>query len=72
RLLCSGPGRLGQALGITASFDGLPINRAPFELQPLPMTAEVLIGMRIGISKARNMPWRFGLSGSRFVSRPFA
>lgn len=72
RLLCSGPGRLAQALGITGSYNGLPLNRPPFELQPSPMTAEVLVGVRIGISKARDRPWRFGLPGSRFVSRRFA
>lgn len=72
RLLCSGPGRVGQALGIDRSCDGLPLDRAPFELQPPPMAPEVLVGVRIGISKAMDMPWRFGLPGSRFVSRRFA
>ncbi len=72
RLLCSGPGRVGQALGITAAHNGLPLNRPPFELRPSPTAAEVLVGVRIGISKAVDMPWRFGLPGSRFVSRRFA
>ncbi|HIV72244.1 MAG TPA: DNA-3-methyladenine glycosylase [Candidatus Aquabacterium excrementipullorum] len=72
RLLCSGPGRVGQALGITRFHDGLPLDRAPFELRPSPLPAEVLVGVRIGISKAKDMPWRFGLHGSRFVSRRFA
>ncbi len=72
RLLCSGPGRLGQALGITKAFDGLPIDRAPFDLRPSPIASQVLVGVRIGISKAQEAPWRFGLPGSRFVSRRFA
>ncbi|APW39592.1 3-methyladenine DNA glycosylase [Rhodoferax koreense] len=71
RLLCSGPGRLGQALGIDRSHDGLPLDRPPFELHPASGAAEVSVGVRVGISKARDMPWRFGLSGSRFVSRRF-
>lgn len=72
RLLCSGPGRVGQALGITRAHDGLALDRAPFELQPAPADTQVLVGVRIGISKAVDMPWRFGLHGSRFVSRRFA
>lgn len=72
RLLCSGPGRLGQALGITRAQDGLPLDRAPFELRPAAGPQELLVGVRIGISKAIDMPWRFGLHGSRFVSRRFA
>ena len=72
RLLCSGPGRLGQALGITGAYDGLPLNRPPFELLPATAAADVVSGVRIGISKAKDLPWRFGLAGSRFVSRPFA
>jgi DNA-3-methyladenine glycosylase len=72
RLLCSGPGRLGQALGITrASHDGLPLDRAPFELQAAQTATNVVVGVRIGISKAKDEPWRFGLAGSRFVSRRF-
>ncbi|MFT3719320.1 DNA-3-methyladenine glycosylase [Pseudorhodoferax sp.] len=72
RLLCAGPGRVGQALGITRACDGLPIDRAPFALRPPPAAPAVVVGVRIGISKARDVPWRFGLAGSRFVSRRFA
>jgi DNA-3-methyladenine glycosylase len=72
RLLCSGPGRLGQALGVTGDLDGLPLNLAPFDLQPAAKAPEVVSGARIGISKARELPWRFGLAGSRFLSRPFS
>ncbi len=72
RLLCSGSGRLGQALGITSSYDGLPLDHAPFELRSPRGPPEVVVGVRIGISKAMDMPWRFGLHGSRFVSQRFA
>ena len=73
RLLCSGPGRVGQALGLDRSYDGCPLDQAPFELHPpTGGTPRVAIGPRIGISKAIDMPWRFGLEGSRFVSRRFA
>ena len=71
RLLCAGPGRVGQALGITGAFDGLPLDRAPFEIQQAPSAVDVVVGPRIGISKAVDLPWRFGLRGSRFVSRRF-
>jgi len=71
RLLASGPGRLGQALGITRAHDGLRLDRAPFELQPAPQSIEVIVGPRIGISKAVDQPWRFGQRSSRFVSKPF-
>jgi DNA-3-methyladenine glycosylase len=72
RLLCSGPGRLGQALAITRAHDGMALDRAPFELRPSLSAPEVVVGVRIGISKAKDEPWRFGLLGSRFVSRRFA
>ena len=71
RLLCAGPGRVAQALGITRAHDGLPLDRAPFQLQPAVATSEVVSGVRIGISKAKDLPWRFGLVGSRFLSRRF-
>ncbi len=72
RLLCAGPGRVGQALGITSVHDGLPIDRPPFALQPAAEVPELLVGVRIGISKATGTPWRFGLRGSPFLSRRFA
>jgi DNA-3-methyladenine glycosylase len=71
RLLCAGPGRVGQALGITPTHDGLPLDRPPFELRPAAKKPRIVTGRRIGISKAQDMPWRFGLSGSRFFSRRF-
>jgi DNA-3-methyladenine glycosylase len=72
RLLCSGPGRLGQALGITLAHYGLPLDRPPFFIAPPDEATEAVVGPRIGISKAIDQPWRFGLLGSRFLSRPFA
>ena len=71
RLLCSGPGKLCQALGVTRALNGQSIAAPPFELQAAPEGIEVVSGPRIGISKAVDVPWRFGLAGSRFVSRPF-
>ena len=71
RLLCSGPGRLCQALGITGSNDGMPLDRPPFELRAAAERAEIAVGPRIGLTKGVESPWRYGLAGSRFVSRPF-
>jgi DNA-3-methyladenine glycosylase len=70
-LLCSGPGKLGQALAVEHGFNGKPLNKCPFELIPAQKPADVICGPRIGISKAVDVPWRFGLSGSPFLSRPF-
>ena len=73
RLLCAGPGRLGQALGIDLSYSGLRLDQPPFELFAAEPSAQhvVVSGPRIGISKAVEQPWRFGLAGSKFLSRPF-
>jgi DNA-3-methyladenine glycosylase len=71
RLLCAGPGRLTQALGVTRDHDGLALDRPPFELRPRQGDVEVVTGPRIGITKAVELPWRYGLAGSRFVSRRF-
>jgi DNA-3-methyladenine glycosylase len=72
RLLASGPGRLCQALGVTRAHDGLPLDRPPFELRARAAPVEVVTGPRIGITKAVDLPWRYGLAGSRYLSRPFA
>lgn len=69
RLLCSGPGRLCQALGITGAHDGLPLDTPPFELRPRPRPVAVVSGPRIGISQAAHLPWRYVLEGSPFASR---
>ena len=71
QMLCSGPGKLCQALAVTHDFNGVSLAAPPFELQAAPPGLEVIAGPRIGISKAMDVPWRFGLAGSRFVSRPF-
>lgn len=71
RRLCSGPGKLCQALGVTQEHDGMPIEHAPFQLRPTERPVELLVGPRIGISKAVDLPWRFGLAGSKHLSRPF-
>lgn len=71
RLLCAGPGRLTQALGVTAALDGVPLDAAPFALHAAAVPAGIIAGPRIGISRAMELPWRFGLAGSRFLSRPF-
>ncbi|MFC7737690.1 DNA-3-methyladenine glycosylase [Roseomonas sp. GCM10028921] len=71
KLLCSGPGRLCQALGVTSEMDGLPMDREPFLLLPREAVAEVVSGPRIGISRGVEAVWRFGLAGSPFLSRPF-
>lgn len=71
RMLCSGPGRLCQALGITIAENGLPITAAPFSLTPPDKDHALATGPRIGITKGAETPWRFGLAGSAFLSRPF-
>lgn len=71
RLLCSGPGRVGQALGIGRAHDGMRVDRPPFRLLAPRGDEDVVCGPRIGITRAVDRPWRFGLAGSRFVSRPF-
>ena len=78
RKLCSGPGRLCQALAVSGAQDGCALDRPPFALAarataPAPRaTAPAIVsGPRIGITKAADIPWRFGLAGSPFLSRPF-
>jgi DNA-3-methyladenine glycosylase len=69
RLLAAGPGRLCQALGVTREHDGLPLDRPPFELRERTGKPEILHGPRVGITRARELPWRFGVAGSPFLSR---
>ena len=70
RALCSGPGKLTQALSVSRDLDGLPLDAPPFRLVAGP-TPGVEVGPRIGITKAVETPWRFGEAGSAFVSRRF-
>jgi DNA-3-methyladenine glycosylase len=71
RALCSGPGKLCQALGITRLHDGLPLDEPPFELLARESAPPLAVGPRIGITRAIEQPWRYGLAGSRFLSRRF-
>jgi DNA-3-methyladenine glycosylase len=71
RFLCSGPGRLCQALAVTREHDGLALDRPPFAVLARPEPVEVIRGPRIGITQAADLPWRYGLAGSRFLSRGF-
>ena len=69
RALCSGPGKLCQALGITGAHDGLPLDEPPFRLEPRGDAPEIVTGPRIGITRATELSWRYALAGSPFVSR---
>jgi DNA-3-methyladenine glycosylase len=69
--LCSGPGKLCEALGVTIKHNALPLDRDPFELWARSATPEIVTGPRIGITKAVEHPWRYGLKGSKFLSKPF-
>jgi DNA-3-methyladenine glycosylase len=71
RLLCSGPGRLCQALGVTRDHDGLALDRPPFEVLARNAEPEIVSGPRIGITRAAELPWRYGLAGSPYLSRGF-
>jgi DNA-3-methyladenine glycosylase len=70
QLLCAGPGRLCQALGITQSQDGRPLDHPPFLIHPRASVVDVVATTRIGISKAVERRWRYCERGSRFLSRP--
>lgn len=69
--LCNGPGRLAQALGVTIAHNGRSLDCPPFLIVDRLRDPEIAVSTRIGISKAAERPWRYGLAGSRFVSRPF-
>jgi DNA-3-methyladenine glycosylase len=69
--LCSGPGKLTEALGIGLEHNDIPLDRDPFLLlAPTGSAPDVVAGPRVGITKAIERPWRFSAAGSRFVSRP--
>ncbi|HLB03523.1 MAG TPA: DNA-3-methyladenine glycosylase [Gaiellaceae bacterium] len=69
RLLCSGPGRLCQALTVTREHDGLALDEPPFEVLARDGATQVVTGPRVGITRAADLPWRYGLAGSKYVSR---
>lgn len=70
--LCSGPGKLTEALGVGLDLNGAPITESPFELrEPAGPRPQVVSGPRIGITKAAELPWRYCAAGSRFASKPW-
>jgi DNA-3-methyladenine glycosylase len=69
-LLCSGPGRLGQALGVGPDLDGALVGGPRVELVPSPVPCEVVTAPRIGITRAIEQPWRYLMTGSRYASSP--
>src|SRR5262245_35733306 len=71
RLLCAGPGRLCEALGITDAQYGFPLDKPPFQIFARNGDVEIATGPRIGLTKATDQPWRYGLKGSPFLSKPF-
>lgn len=71
RALCSGPGKLCAALAITGDLDGRMLDAPPFSLTLPGSPAALAVGRRIGITKAVDVPWRFGIAGSGYLSRPF-
>ena len=71
RSLCSGPGKLTEALAITHALNGLPLDAPPIALFARPRKVEVVTGLRIGLTKAVDLPWRYGLKDSKFVSKRF-
>ncbi len=71
RSLCSGPGKLTEALGITHKHNELPLDAPPFALLARESKPDIVAGVRIGITKAVGLPWRYGLRDSKFLSKPF-
>jgi DNA-3-methyladenine glycosylase len=74
RSLCSGPGKLTQALGITLAYNGSDLASGPVVIASRPAAwrdLSVVADRRIGITRAVELPWRFSAAGSRFLSRPF-
>lgn len=72
RLLCAGPGRICEALAVTSAHNGLALSKPPFAIFARTQALEVVAGPRIGLTKAIDKPWRYGLKGSRFLSKPFS
>ena len=70
RALCSGPGKLCQALGITGEHDGLALDVPPFQLEARAVVPEIITGPRIGITRGTELSWRYMSAGSPYLSRP--
>ena len=71
RSLSSGPGKLCEAMAVTNKHNGLALDAPPIAIHARPRKPEIVSGIRIGITKAVELPWRYGLKGSRFLSKPF-
>jgi DNA-3-methyladenine glycosylase len=71
RALCSGPGKVCEAMAVSIAYNALPLDAPPIAIHARPRKPEIVSGVRIGITKAVELPWRFGLKGSRFLSKPF-
>ena len=71
RQLCSGPGKICQALGISRAHNALPLDAKPFQIFARAVPVKIVKGIRIGITKAAEKPWRYGLKDSKFLSKPF-
>jgi DNA-3-methyladenine glycosylase len=71
RALCSGPGKLTEALGVTHAHNGFALDAPPFAFFARKGEVEVVTGVRIGLTKAIDLPWRYGLRDSKFLSKPF-
>ena len=71
RTLCSGPGKLTEALAMTDAHNGLALDAPPIALHARAKKPEIVAGVRIGITKAVELPWRYGMKGSRFLSKGF-
>ncbi|TML96530.1 MAG: DNA-3-methyladenine glycosylase [Actinobacteria bacterium] len=69
RALCSGPGKLCQALGISRAHDGLALDARPFRLEERREALEIVTGPRIGITRGTELSWRYALAGSPYLSR---
>ncbi|WP_371425050.1 DNA-3-methyladenine glycosylase [Tardiphaga sp.] len=71
RMLCSGPGKVCQALGISIAHNGLALDKPPIAIHARTEAPDVVAGIRIGITKAVELPWRYGVRGSKYLSKPF-
>lgn len=71
RTLCSGPGKLCEAMAVSDKHNALPLDAPPIAIYARTRKPEIVSGIRIGITKAAELPWRYGLKGSKFLSKPF-
>lgn len=71
RSLSSGPGKLCEAMAVTNKLNALPLDEPPIAIHARTRKPEIVSGIRIGITKAVELPWRYGLKGSKFMSKPF-